>query len=145
MGKNLNVLFITFLTYTLRAWGGALEITDNEIDHKNFSRIKGNLEYFYRVNSKQIEILNQENFFQNVSNPSKEAQVALENILNNQSSIITQSYKSKPRKLKSDLQWLKKFFNNLYEENQEPELKQEITSILTYTEGLLLILNALWK
>jgi len=138
------IAFILLITFSLKAWGGLLEISDGEMLNKNFKRILCNLENFYRVNSNQIEILNEEKFFDNILVSSGRAQEALAEIRSNEKASITRDYSKKPRKLRKHLLELETYFEALEVDNN-PVLKQQVTDILDYTKGLLLILKALWR
>ena len=142
--KKCKLLFIFLSLFSIEAWGGLLEISDGEMLNKNFGRILDNLEDFYSVNAAQIRILNEEKFYQNIMAPSSRAQKALIEIRSNEKASITENYSKKPRKLKAHLLELKTYFETL-EIEDKPELKQQVTQILTYTKGLLLILKAIWR
>ncbi|MBN9413091.1 MAG: hypothetical protein J0H12_04125 [Candidatus Paracaedimonas acanthamoebae] len=142
--KKCKLLFIFLTLFSIEAWGGLLEISDGEMLNKNFGRILDNLEDFYSVNAAQIRILNEEKFYQNIMAPSSRAQKALIEIRSNEKASITENYSKKPRKLKAHLLELKTYFETL-EIEDKPELKQQVTQILTYTKGLLLILKAIWR
>ena len=128
----------------MKAWGGILEISEGEMLNRNFGRILNNLENFYEVNADQIKILNDESFYQNVAVPSVRAQGALQQIRRNNKAYITEDYARKPRKLRKHLLELKEYFSS-FNGNDDSELKQQSTKILKFTEGLLLILKAVWR
>jgi len=130
--------------FSIKAWGGVLEISDLEKIDRDFSRILHNLENFYRVNADQIKILNEEGFYKNVLTPSARSREALEQIKGNNKANITENYGKKPRKLKKHLLEVKEYFKAVDDHN-DPDLKQQVTDILNYTKGLLLILKAIWR
>lgn len=139
------IILILLVTLPLKAWGGVLEMSDLEELHKDFSRILHNLEDFYRANADQIKVLNTEEFFQKPAlAPSFKAREALAQIKKNDRTSITQSYSKKPRKLKKHLLELKEYFKS-FDDNDDPNLKQQVSNILLYTDGLLLILKSFWK
>jgi hypothetical protein len=119
-------------------------MNDFEREGKYFSRILSNLENFYRVNSDQIKILNEDKFFHNILAPSARAQDALAEIRSNEKASITRDYSKKPQKLKKHLLELKTYFETVEVDNN-PVRKQQVTDILDYTKGLLLILKAIWR
>jgi len=142
--KKCKLLFFFLTLFSIKAWGGMLEISDGEMLNKNFKRILRNLEDFYSVNAAQIKILNEDKFFHNILAPSARAQEALAEIRLNEKASITANYSKKPRKLKAHLLELKTYFETL-EVEDKLDLKQQVTQILTYTKGLLLILKAIWR
>jgi hypothetical protein len=142
--KKCKLLFIFLTLFTIEAWGGLLEMDDFEREDKYFNRILNNLENFYRVNAAQIEILNEEKFSQNIQVRSSRVQEALAEIRSNEKASITENYSKKPQKLKKHLLELKTYFETVEVDNN-PVRKQQVTDILDYTKGLLLILKAIWR
>lgn len=135
--KKWAILFVFCILLSPKGWGGELlELSDAEKLNKSYSRVLNNLRDFYRVNAPQIKVLNDEGFFSCEDYNLNVCGSALQQIRENQNSIIVQYYGVAPsgiNKLRKDLIKIKDYLSS--EEGQEAE------TIVTFAQGILLILE----
>ena len=144
MWKKAFIFFVLFIIISInnvQASNQVLQLDEDEIDQRSFSRIYNKLVNFYRLNSEQVTKLNAQKFFEDPEHPSALAEQALKEIEKNRKASITQSYFKNYNLLKSHL--LK--IHGCFKEDQTAEDldASKITDLLTYTNGLFLILYGL--
>lgn len=138
------ISFIIFMIISAnKIWAGnpVLQLYDDEVEQRSFSRVLDNLEDFYVVNSAQIMMLNTQNFFADPEHPSATAKQALKQIKNNRQASITYNYLGKYRLLKKHLFGIRGYFKE--DKTAEDLRTSQASDLLNYTEGLLLILYGL--